>query len=109
MTKDCSKYLEYSDLSASVEFKDKIFSFSREDIEKLNQPMNYWHHADSPSSWVCTAITDLGKKKFKNILPLEKINELCARTLRISDKKLAESLEWDKNYMAWHDNPDSGR
>ena len=96
-------YLSFYNREASIEHKGQECNFSEEDFEYLNNSSNYWHHIKSPSSWLCCAAVDHAKKKFGKILPRQKLIGLCADTLNITVKDLERTLNWNANYMAWHD------
>jgi hypothetical protein len=76
--------------------------FSEEDFRKLNEG-NYWHHKHDPSSWLCSSTVYRARNKFGARLKRKDIIRLCADTLNITPKKLEESLDWNANYLAFHD------
>lgn len=79
------------------------YGFSEEDFEKLDSPGNYWHHRTDPSSWLCASVVLHAKIKFRGRLPRAVLIRLCADTLNITEGKLEDSLDWNANYMAFHD------
>jgi len=97
------KYLSYYNRKAKVLHQGQEYSFSEEDFKYLNTSSNYWHHEKSPSSWLCSFVVNRAKVKFGKILPREKIIKLCADTLNITVGKIESNLNWNANYMAWHD------
>lgn len=76
--------------------------FSEKDFRELNQH-NYWHHKEDPSSWLCSSTVNRARNKFGAKLKRKEIIRLCAETLNITPKKLEESLDWNANYLAFHD------
>jgi len=71
------------------------------DILKFENQLNYWHSKGDPSSWLTDRIHDFIKDKYKTV-PLEVQQKITAYLLGITVNKLKSSLEWTKNYMAWH-------
>lgn len=96
-------YLSYYNRKARIEHQGQEYSFSEEDFEYLNRSSNYWHHSKSPSSWLCCATVNHAKKKFGKTLPRDKLVGLCADTLNVTVQKLESTLNWNADYMAWHD------
>ena len=96
-------FLSYYNRKSKIDHQGQECSFSEEDFEYLNSPSNYWHHSKSPSSWLCCATVNHARKKFGKILPRYKLIGLCADTLNITEQKLESTLNWNANYMAWHD------
>jgi hypothetical protein len=96
-------YLTYYNREAKVIYKGKEYQFTEEDFVKLNCNLNYWHNRTDPSSWLCAAVVRHGIIKFSPKLPRVKLIELCADTLNITKQKLEDTLDWNANYMAWHD------
>ena len=96
-------YLSYYNRKAKVEQQGKEYKFSEEDFKYLNTFGNYGHPEKSPSSWLCSSAVNHAKVKFGKILPREKLIKLCADTLNITAEKLEIALDWNANYMAWHD------
>jgi len=64
---------------------------------------NYWHNKTDPSSWLSEAVVSLAKRKFYGKLSREEVIALCAQLLNISSEQLEHNLDWNANYMAWHD------
>ncbi len=96
-------YLSYYNRKAGIEHQGQKYSFSEPDLESLNSFSNYWHHAGSPSSWLCCSAVNQAKKEFGKTLPRDKLIRLCADTLNITVHELESTLNWNANYMAWHD------
>lgn len=76
--------------------------FTEEDFEQLNEG-NYWHHKQDPSSWLCSSTVYRARNKFGKKLKRKEIMALCAVTLNITPKKLEDTLDWNANYLAFHD------
>lgn len=98
-----SLYLSYYNREAQIEYNSNIYKFTESDFESINSIGNYWHHQQDPSSWLCTSMVSLGKRKFSGTLPRHLVIDLCAQTLNITAEKLESTLNWNANYMAWHD------
>ena len=96
-------YLSYYNRDARIEHLGREYRFSEEDFEFLNSSSNYWHHAGSPSSWLCCSTVNQAKKKFGKTLPRDELIGFCADTLNITSQELERTLSWNANYMAWHD------
>lgn len=76
--------------------------FDEKDFEELNAG-NYWHHKQDPSSWLCSSTVYRARNKFGTKLKRKEIIALCAQTLNITAKKLEDTLDWNANYLAFHD------
>lgn len=76
--------------------------FSEEDFQALNES-NYWHHKQDPSSWLCSSAVSRARNRFGTKLKRQEIMALCAETLNITSKKLEDTLDWNANYLAFHD------
>ncbi len=102
-TEQLKKYLSYYNRKAKIEHQGREYRFSEEDFEFLNSSSNYWHHSKSPSSWLCCSTVNHAKRIFGKILPRDKLIVFCADTLNITVQELERTLDWNANYMAWHD------
>jgi len=80
----------------------EICRFSEDDFKELNAH-NYWHHREDPSSWLCSSIVYRARNKFGTKLMRKDIIRLCAATLNITAAKLEQTLDWNANYLAFHD------
>ena len=96
-------YLSYYNRNTKVLHQGMEYKFSEEDFKYLNRLSNYWHNEKSPSSWLCSFAVNHAKVKFGKYLPREKLIKLCADTLNITADKLESTLNWNANYIAWHD------
>ncbi len=96
-------YLSYYNRKAGIDHQGQEYKFSEADFEYLNSSSNYWHHAGSPSSWLCCSTVNQAKEMFGKTLPRDKLIGLCADTLNITAHELESTLNWNANYMAWHD------
>lgn len=99
---ELKKYLTFFNRAATIEHENRNYKFTESDFKKLNTSLNYWHHKQDPSSWLCEATVRHGRRKFEK-LPRKKLIRLCAATLNITAKKLEDALDWNAHYMAWHD------
>ncbi len=96
-------FLSYYNRKAGIEHQGQEYSFSEPDFGSLNSFSNYWHHSKFPSSWLCCAAVNLARKKFGKNIPRDILIEFCAETLNITSQELERTLNWNANYMAWHD------
>ncbi len=95
--------LAFFNREASVTARDgQRCALSENDFRDLNAG-NYWHNRGDPSSWLCAATVSQALSKFRTVLSRAEIVELCAQTLNITPQKLESSLDWNANYMAFHD------
>ena len=99
----CGMSLTFFNRDARVLHDSEEFRFSEEDFEQLNSPSNYWHHRTDPSSWLCASTVLHAKIRFRGRLPRAKLIKLCAETLNITEQKLEDTLDWNANYMSFHD------
>ncbi|MBD3278037.1 MAG: hypothetical protein GF388_07045 [Candidatus Aegiribacteria sp.] len=95
--------LAYFNRDASIVHHGKEYSFTGEDYEELNRDSLYWHNPTDPSTWLCAATVQRAIINFGDELPRKKLIKLCAETLNISMQKLENYLDWNANYMAFHD------
>jgi hypothetical protein len=98
-----TEWLNTFNTGAFVKYNNREYRITLNELKSIYSPLNYWHHETDPSSWLCEALVNLGKRKFKRKLPRENVISLCAQLLNITPEKLESSLEWNANYMAWHD------
>lgn len=90
-------YLAKFDLQAAVTYEGKSYSFPEKDLLEI-------HYAgDVGSSWFQTSMVSRAKSLLHPPLPREQVLLLCARTMKITVADLEGTLEWNANYMAWHD------
>ncbi|MBN2441104.1 MAG: hypothetical protein JXJ04_07150 [Spirochaetales bacterium] len=89
--------------NAAVEYKNKEYTITEPELKSIYSTGNYWHHRTDPSSWLCEALVRLAKRKFGNRLPRKQVIQLCAQLLNITPEKVESTLDWNANYMAWHD------
>lgn len=94
---------EFFNRDASVVFEGEEYRFSEEDFKALDSPSLYWHNRTDPSSWLCAALVNRARIRFRESLPRGPLLSLCALTLNITVSKLEGALNWHANYMAWHD------
>jgi len=95
--------LSYFNREASVVSHGKEYRFGEEDFEELNRDSLYWHNPSDPSTWLCAAAVRRAIIKFSRDIPRQKLIQLCAETLNITVQKLEDNLNWNANYLAWHD------
>ena len=63
----------------------------------------YWSNEDTPPKDVCVRIVGVAKAALDQKLPRRILLQLCADTLKMSLSALEAMLDWEANYMAWHD------
>ncbi len=104
MAKKNETPLSFFNREAHVIGSDGIrYAFDEADFAELNNASNYWHGREDPSSWLCTATVNRARNKFRGKLTRKQAIDLCAQTLNITPAKLEQTLDWNANYMAWHD------
>lgn len=96
-------YFTYYNREAIVTHQGKEYQFTEKDFKELNRYLNYWHNRTDPSTWLCAATVKHAILKFSSKLPRAKLIDLCAQTLNISKQKLEGALDWNANYLAFHD------
>jgi hypothetical protein len=97
------KALAFFNREANITAGDGMrYALTEEDFRELNQH-NYWHHRTDPSSWLIAATVTYARRRFKDRLTRDHIIKLCADTLNITPEKLESTLDWNANYLAWHD------
>ena len=67
-----------------------------------------WHGPGDPSSWLSVNVFQLARRKFPG-LSNETLLELAGKALGISAQALRSAIEWNENYMRWHDGDESYR
>jgi hypothetical protein len=97
------KWLNNFNSSAFVDYNGKKYRITSKELESIYSTGHYWHHKTDPSSWLSEAMVTMAKRKFKGKLPRDHVILLCSRLLNITPEKLEGNLEWNANYMAWHD------
>ena len=97
------KALEFFNREAFVLAADGTrCALSEQDFAELNQ-YNYWHHRTDPSSWLTAGTVSRARRLFSDKLTRAQVIELCAQTLNVTSEKIESTLDWNANYMAWHD------
>ena len=89
-------------VDAVVEFEDQSFRFPAEEARRFEDSLNYWHRAGDPSTWLSVTIFTEARVRTKGA-PDEVALELAAKVLGITVEKLRANIEWNENYMRWHD------
>jgi len=97
------EWLNTFNSKASVKYNNKEYRITVNELKSIYSPMNYWHHRTDPSSWLCEALVNFARRKFTKKIPRKEVILLCAGLLNITPEKLESSLDWNANYMAWHD------
>ena len=87
---------------ASVEWNGQTFQFSAADGRALESRGNYWHGPADPSTWLAVAVFLEAQQRVGeagNDVALE----LAAKALGITAEQLRSSIEWQEQYMRFHD------
>jgi hypothetical protein len=101
--KELNEWLNNFNTRAFVKCNNKEYGITLKELESIYSTINYWHHKTDPGSWLSEALVSLAKRKYKGKLPRNIVISLCALLLNITSEKLESSLNWNANYMAWHD------
>ena len=98
------EYLTFFNRDARVEHEGTSYTPSEEDFNYLNSGgTNYWHHKTDPSSWLTCSTVSYYRRKYGTVLPRNKVIDLCAQVLNIDPAEVERLLNWNANYMAFHD------
>lgn len=97
------EWLNNFNTRAFIEYKNIKYKINPKELKTIYSKGNYWHHKTDPSSWLSVALVSLAKRKYSHKLPRHIVISLCAQLLNITSEKLESSLDWNANYMAFHD------
>ncbi|MBN1524817.1 MAG: hypothetical protein JW904_10055 [Spirochaetales bacterium] len=97
------KWFANFNAEACVDYNNKEYRLTLEELKSMYSSLNYWHSKTDPGSWLSESLVRLAKRKYKGILPRKVVISLCAGLLNITPEKLESNLDWNANYMAWHD------
>lgn len=95
--------MAWFDTEATVIHEGKDYRLTIAEIENIHSRSNYWHLEGDPSSWLVTSLVSRVKFKFRKALPRAKAIELAAGILKLTPGKVESTLDWNANYMAFHD------
>ena len=99
-----AEFLSCFNREASVIVDGITYQLNDELLTKVFSPYGiYWSTEDIPPKDVCVRIVGVTKATFAQQLSRRVLLQLCADTLRISLSALEDMLDWEANYMAWHD------
>jgi hypothetical protein len=87
---------------AKVEFEGRIFRFSADEAQALEDAANCWHGPGDPSSWLAVALFIETREKVQDA-PVDVSLDLAAQVLGITVESLRSLIEWHEQYMQWHD------
>jgi len=87
---------------ASVEYEGRTVHFTAEEGRAMKGSTNYWHGPANPSTWLAVATYWAAREKLKDA-PEAVALELAAGVLGITVNDLRSSIEWNEQYMRWHD------
>ncbi|MDD3858948.1 MAG: hypothetical protein PHW83_02025 [Bacteroidales bacterium] len=103
MKESLDDWLSKINCNAKIIFDNEFYFLSIDEIKSIYSSLNYWHGPSNPSTWLCESVVSKVKYKYKTILTRDKAMELSASILNMRVEKLEEALDWNANYMAWHD------
>lgn len=86
---------------AEVTHEGRTVRFTAAEARACQSAGNDWHGPGSPSTWLATAVFTHVRARFA--LPNEPALLLAAHSLGITVEDLRGKLEWNENYMRWHD------
>ncbi len=95
-------FLARFNTQASVEHKGKTYRIPEEAFPNFKNPIQYFH-PDGPSSWLTSSVVSYVSREFGKTLPREKIIALSALACNTTVDAIEDALDWNANYMAWHD------
>jgi hypothetical protein len=97
------EWLSNFNSKAFVEYNNRKYRITQRELKSIYATLHYWHHKTDPSSWLSEALVRKAKIKFSGKLPRDVVISLCAQLLHVTPEKLESTLNWNANYMAWHD------
>ena len=95
------QYLAQFDRSASVTHEGKAYQIPDSLLMEMS---NSRHGIDT--SWFVADIVGRVKWLYGNVLPRSLALELTAATIKSTVQSIESTLDWNANYMAWHDGGD---
>lgn len=84
-----------------ITINNEEYIIKKEDILALESELSYYHSKGDPSTWLVGQIYNFIDFKYKT-KPESIRKEIAAHLLGITVQKFESSLEWNRNYMAWH-------
>jgi hypothetical protein len=87
---------------AAVEWEGRTYCLSAADGRTLENPGNYWHGPENPSTWLAVAVFLEARRRVGNAGDRIAL-ELAAKALGITVDRLRSGIEWHENYIRWHD------
>ncbi len=94
------KYLAQFDMTAAVEYNGWTYRLTEEDLIPHNNP------GDPTSTWYKCSLIGRAKSKMSPTLGRFTVLTLVAQTLKTTVEELESAMDWNANYMAWHDGGD---
>ncbi len=94
-------YLQQFDLEASVDVDGTHYRLTGDDLIPHNNP------GDPTSTWYKCSL--IGRMRSRLSPPLTRfaVLSLVAAVLKTTVEELESAMEWNANYMAWHDGGDA--
>lgn len=90
-------FLQQFDLTASVEHDGLRYQLGEDDL--IPGP----HPGDPGSTWYRCSLIGRARQRFSPPLDRETVLSLVAGVLRSTVADLESAMDWNANYMAWHD------
>jgi hypothetical protein len=87
---------------ATVASGDQTYHFSVEDGRAIQNAGNYWHRPGDPSTWLAVAVF-LEARQRVGAAGDQIALELAAKALGTTVERLRGNIEWNENYMRWHE------
>jgi hypothetical protein len=78
------------------------YKITPSEIIEFKSPSNYWNGEGDPSTWLMEKIFNFVKKKYVNE-PKSVQKKIASHLLNITEDRLSSSLDWNKQYIKWHD------
>jgi hypothetical protein len=91
-----------------VTHEGRTYALSAAEVAASQGPGPYQHSPGDPSTWLCVSVFTTVRARFP-ALPTETLLDLTGQTLRTDAAKLRGAIEWNENYMRWHDGDDGYR
>ncbi len=99
-----TEFLSCFNREASVIVGGIAYQLGEDLLTKVFPPYDiYWSPQNTPPKDVCIRVVGVAKASLEQKLSRRVLLQLCADTLRIPLSALEDMLDWEANYMAWHD------
>ncbi len=88
-----------------VEHEGRVLELAPDELDPLVSPGDYWHGVGSPSTWLAVSVFTKARSKYPGV-PNEPLLALAGAAMGITAQALRGLIEWNENYMRWHDGDD---